>query len=673
MKTMFYSRLALDAIRKNSKLYIPYALTCILMTAIFYILSFLSLSPLLNCLPGGGLLIIILKLGSFVIAVFSIIFLFYTNSFLIRRRRKEFGLYNILGMTKRNISRILIHETVFMLLAALAGGLFSGILLSKLSELCLIRMIGHSVDFSFSVSAKAIKHTILLFSAVFLLLFLNSVRQVRFASAIELMRSENVGEKPPKANPVLGAVGVVILGAAYYIAVCIEHPVEALVWFFIAVIMVIIATYIIFISGSVLLCRLLQKNKSYYYKKNHFVSVSSMAYRMKRNGAGLASICILLTMVFVMISSSGSLFFGKEDSLRARYPRDMIVTLYNLSESDVTEPGKYLDIITDCCSSYDTAADELIDYHECAVSGMYDEAGNVDIFASENAYVDYTQLVTVHMIPLNDYRRMTGKDISLSAGEALVSAEKLRSIPASFTVCGMEFRAAGVVSDFIHSGDATADIFPNIYLIIDNFSEASSILAAQTDYKGHSMTSVNRFIGFDSDADPDTQFALLSDISKALYFALAGTDINYGCESYAANRDDFFIAYGGLFFLGIMLTIVFLIAAALIIYYKQLSEGYEDCGRFTILQNIGMTKRDIRANINSQMLTVFFLPLVFAVLHLGFAFPMINKLLLLLGLNNLPLFIKSSAVCVLIFAVFYAVVYSLTSNEYYRIVSAGER
>ena len=325
MRVGFYPKLAWNGIRKNKRLYTPYILTCIGMIMMYYIIIFLSDSPLLNEIAGGETAQNMLGMGTWVIAVFACIFLFYTNSFLIRRRKKEFGLYNILGMGKRNIAVILLWETLIIAAISLTAGCAAGIAFSKLAELGLLNIIRGDVEYSLTVSWGSIGKVCIIFPVIFVCIFLNSLRQIHTANPVELLHSENAGEKPPKGNWMLGILGIVLLGAAYYLAVTIREPLSALTWFFVAVIMVIIGTYLLFISGSVLFCRILQKNKSYYYKSTHFVSVSSLVYRMKRNGAGLASICILGTMVLVMHSSTACLYFGAEDSLRTRYPRNISV------------------------------------------------------------------------------------------------------------------------------------------------------------------------------------------------------------------------------------------------------------------------------------------------------------------------------------------------------------
>ena len=313
-----YRRLAWSGIAKHRKFYLPYLLTCIAMITMYSIIAFLPDTEFLLSFRGSELMQTILMLGTFVIAVFALIFLFYTNSFLIRRRKREFGLYNILGMGKRHLACVVIWEAVFLAGISLAAGLLLGILLSKTAELGMVRLVAAQTDYRLRIEVPAIRETLAVFGVIHLLILLNSLRQIHLTNPLELLRSESAGEKPPKANWVLALLGAVLLGGAYALAVSIEEPVSALLWFFVAVIMVILGTYLLFIAGSVALCRLLQKNKRYYYKTNHFVSVSSMLYRMKRNGAGLASICILCTMVLVMVSSTVCLYIGAEDSLVAR-------------------------------------------------------------------------------------------------------------------------------------------------------------------------------------------------------------------------------------------------------------------------------------------------------------------------------------------------------------------
>ena len=674
MKRGFYPRLAWSGMRKNSKLYLPYTIACIGMTAMFYILMHLAYSPALELLSSSGEVSTILRLGSFVMGVFSLLFLFYTNSFLVRRRYKEFGLYNVLGMNKGNISRVLAWEALINALISLAGGLFLGIALSKLAELGLVNIMGGDTDLDLRISVKALEFTVMFFCGIFLLIYLNSLIKIRRSSASELVKSENFGEKPPRANWLFGLAGIVILAAAYYIAVSIKTPLTALSLFFIAVIMVIVATYLIFIAGSVWICRLLQKNKRYYYKKNHFVSVSSMVYRMKRNGAGLASICILATMVLVMISSTTCLYFGAEDALRDRYPRDISISAsYSGLDSMTDENISALrGEISAAVGGAET--ENILDYRCASLVGSL-ENGILDLSEASiysTAMTTYDYVAEVYIVPLADYNAIAGTNESLGSDEAMIYAYRMDYTDKTFAVDELvSFRVKKVLDSFpIADGSAMASIAPTVFVIVPDFADTVAKLGGAVSSSGDEPASLSWNYAFDTPVSDEEETAMCERIGERLSeCSETGGYRYYSRESLAANRADFYGMYGGLFFLGIMLSIAFICAAVLIIYYKQISEGYEDRRRFEIMQNVGMTKKEIRSSINSQLLTVFFLPLIFAGLHLGFAFPFIHKLLMLFNLSNLPLLIGTTAISFGVFALLYAVVFRVTSNAYYNIVS----
>ena len=667
MKALFYPRLAWTGIKNNRRLYLPYILTCIGMVAMFYIMLSLSTGEFLDKMRGGTTLGSVLGLGAGVIGFFAVLFLFYTNSFLIRRRKKEFGLYNILGMGKRNIARVLFSETLILAAVSLVFGLILGAALSKLAELGLAYFVESDAGYDFTVYPTAMGYTVLLFVCIFLLLFFKSVGQVGLSNPVELLRSESVGEKPPKANWVFGVLGIVILAAAYYISVTIEQPVAALGWFFIAVLMVIAATYLLFIAGSVLLCRILQKNKRYYYKPNHFVSVSSMAYRMKRNGAGLASVCILITMVLVMIASTSCLYFGKNDVLRSQYPHDFNFTVDFDTLDEVTQEN-----IDKTKAAIDAFMDKNggISFGICGKSDRVTGELRDGVFYMGDDVYDPEYSSFLYIIDLADYNRNTGSSYRLNDGEALVFASSRTYDHDTIRIeGGREYKVVksdGTI-DFIRDTDMLG--FSAVYIVVPDFYSSAEDLLQATEKQGVSQPWLQWRYQFDSPADYLTQLEIEEGIWDVIAQAHSG---GYGLSSLAGARDDFYGSFGGLFFLGIMLSIVFIIAAVLIIYYKQVSEGYEDQSRFEIMQKVGMTKKDIRKSINSQMLTVFFLPLLFAIVHLGFAFPMINKLLLLFGLDNLGLLLLTAAISALVFALFYIIVYRVTSNAYYSIVSGAK-
>lgn len=677
MKNGLYTKLAWTGIQKNRKLYLPYMLTCIGMVMMCYIVSFLKYSPVFGSLPGGDTVQAFLNMGFGVMCVFSLLFLFYTNSFLIRRRKKEFGLYNILGMGKKNLALVLGIETLLIALITLAAGLFCGILFSKLAELGIVKILGGTADFSFHIDLQSIRDTLLLFVVIYTLLYLNTLRQLHLTNPIELLHSENAGEKPPKGNALVALFGAVLLIAAYVLAVSIEDPIAAMIWFFVAVIMVILATYLLFISGSVTICRLLQKNKKYYYKTNHFISVSSMRYRMKRNGAGLASICILCTMVLVMVSSTVCLYIGKEDSLRMRYPRN-----YNLNVSVESldmlhgEPVRQsLDALNSICENHGYAPTNVLSYPTAAFAGLIqNDRILLEVPESVDQLMDIENLWQFFIISLEDYNRLMGASETLADDEVMVYVTKDQTYDApTLTIgTGEPLQVKKQAESFVDNGVDAMQVIASLYIIVPDFDAAVTAFSEQ-----QTPAELNYIYAFDLSCSDDTQIALQEEMDAALSEietqAGEGSGFNLLLEGVASERSFFYGMYGGLFFLGILLGIVFIFAAVLIIYYKQVSEGYEDQSRFEIMQKVGMTGREIRRSINSQVLTVFFLPLIMAGVHLGFAFPLIRKLLLIFSLTNFKLLILVTVCCYLIFALFYVLVYRATSRAYYSIVSAGER
>lgn len=645
------------------------------MTAMFYIIRYLAEMPALEKMSGGNSARLILSLGVWVVAVFALVFLFYTNSFLMRRRKKEFGLYNILGMGKKNLSMLYVQETLILYAASMLFGIAGGIALSKLAELGLTRLLNGKIHYDFTVNGKAILYTLAVFGIIFCLLFIRGIIGLWRLNAKALLQSEAVGEKPPRANYLLGIGGIVLLAAAYYIAVSITEPLLALTWFFIAVIAVIAATYLIFISGSVLLCKLLRKNKNYYYKKKHFVSVSSMLYRMKRNGAGLASICILSTMVLVMMLGAGSLYFGAEESLLARYPKDFSVSVGFNSEAEtqVYTPEKvaYLtDQIEKTLAKFG-ADPQNTEYYTCGDVTALLENGilNPDRAAVNAADVsNMKDVCQVYFIPIEDYNRCMGTNETLAENEVLFYGIRYDYGRPDITLPdGTVLKVKSHTDKMMKNGTAAANAVPSVFLVVKDLSVLDGLPSCNPKFR----------FDFDTVLEDEDEIRLSETLSLKMG-ELGLQEGNNGFYSYsvdcrAAERADFYGSYGGIFFLGILLSIVFLLATVLIIYYKQISEGYEDEARFAILQKVGMTPKDIRQNVNSQMRTVFFLPLITAVLHLCFAFPMVQRLLLLFNLKNIPLMIAVLIVSVLVFGIFYGVIYKMTSNAYCSIVSGDKK
>ncbi len=677
MTALIYPKLAWSGIWKNKKLYIPYLLTSIGMVAMFYIVSSVSYSEGIRGIKGGDTIVEIMGFGSGVMAIFSAIFLFYSSSFLMRRRQREFGLYNILGMGKRHIGVIMLFETVFTSVISLFLGLLFGITFAKLAEAGIHHIMKTQVGYEMTISPEAILLAMPIFAVIFAFILLVNLLRVRLSNPIALLHSESAGERPPRANPLLAIGGVVLLGIAYYIALTTANPIMAMALFFIAVIMVILGTYALFISGSVFLCRVLQKNKRYYYRSDHFISVSSMAFRMKRNGAGLASICILLTMVLVMLTASFSLYSSEEDILRASYPRSILCesgfNTFKDFENDETaasfrktaekaledagcepENGYFFRMAYMICGMIDGS---FISYNDPSV--------NMDDYYYQSGV---SNMYNLYMVPVRDYNEMYGTDYTLADDETLIYTAYKDYTDSTINIKHIgEFRVVGHIDEMLDCDRIMISAYPTIILFVNNTGENLEPLEKYMSRAYHYGFDVAD--GTESAAQQAIYNIELTEDDEVIYPGLS----SLSTSSREFDRIDFFSMYGGIFFLGVMLSIVFMLAAVLIIYYKQISEGYEDRGRFEIMQKVGLTKEDIRRNIDSQMRTVFILPIAAAALHLAFAFPMLKRLLLMFNFKNGPLLLMTAGACVLIFAAIYLIVYKLTAGAYYRIVSSGER
>ncbi len=676
MKAFFFPRLAASGIKKNGKLYRPYILSLIGMVMMSYIIQSISYSPLLRVTNGGTNAQAILSIGKFVIAFFALLFLFYTNSFLVKKRYREFGLYNVLGMGKKDVCRIVFWENLLVSLIGLIGGIGFGILFSKLCELGLLRAIHSEVDYRFTLEGEAVTMTLILYGAIFFLIMIKSLIQVSRLRPMELLHSESAGERPIRANWLFATLGVLLLGGAYYISVTIESPMSAISLFFVAVLMVIAGTYLLFISGSVALCKLLQKNKKYYYKKQHFVSVSSMTYRMKRNGAGLASICILATMVLVMISSTSSLYFGADDMISTRFPQDtyIAVEMDDLSDLSSGKTEKYRTEYEKIMKENNVTPEGVAEFNYCSISGML-QGENIIISPemTTDFTLNYDNLRALYFVSVSDYNKIMGTDLSLTGGEAYLMPYDCKYSGKDLDLGDIKFSIKGQLSEFIPILDANAAsvsvAIPSFLMVIPEYETLRPLMKYMYDDETRYLE-IKYYYGYDciDSCGEEKAIDIWSKQTEVVRSMANGDRFTYdsGCES--AEKSDFYSTFGGLFFLGIVLSGIFIFAAAMIIYYKQVSEGYEDKARFGIMQNVGMTARDIKSSINSQVLTVFFAPLLFAGVHLVFAFPIIWKLLQLFYLRNMGFAIGVTAAAFVLFGVFYAVIYKLTAKAYYSII-----
>ena len=693
-----YPGMAFTNIKNNWKTYLPYMLSCSLTIALFYIIGSLGANKGISEMWGGDMIASYMTLGQGVTAIFAVIFLFYINSFLVKRRRSEFGLYNILGMEKKHICRVIFLETVYTFLITMAAGLILGILLDKLLYLVISHMLAAKVPLGFYISVSSILQSLALFGGIFLLMFFNSMRHIYRARPVDLLKSRRAGEKEPKAKWILAVAGVICLAAGYYIAVTTDNPVAAIAMFFIAVVLVIVGTYLVFTAGSIALLKLLKKNKGYYYKTKHFVSISAMMYRMKKNAVGLANICILSTMVLVIISTTLSMYLGVNDALKQRYPAEYNITCM-VQDNDYFDQG--VKALRDNARSEGLTLTHEIAYRDFSFSAIYEKSKDFfvtdpSLYSNFSAMQKYNQLTTFVVVPLEDYNKSMGTNETLGENEVLAYSSRQALPTDTINVFDLSLHVKKTLPDFMANGNTAAKISSGHYLVVKDLSVIEKMKAGQNKALGDKADKFGSWLEINYMADVtgnaekqkdqilaayhktwddiqamnDAADAAKSDAPQPSSIAMAKADpgFNGSLECRTNEEASFRGVYSGLFFVGIFLGILFLMATILIMYYKQITEGYEDKQRFTILQNVGMSHHEVKQTIRSQILTVFFLPLVTAGVHIGFAFPFLYRILTLMNLFNLRLFTLCTVGCFLAFALFYGVVYWLTSRIYYGIV-----
>lgn len=642
MNNFIYEKLAVTNLKNNRKTYVPYIFTGVLIVMMFYIIDALS--------RGEGItqntLKICLQYATGVIIVFAVIFLFYTNSFLIKRRKKEIGVYNILGMGKRHIARMMAVETILTAGISILGGLVFGIIFGKLMYLLLLKILHNSVDMQFSVNGTAIVQTVILFAGIFLLTYLYNILQIQLVNPVELLHGGNQGEKEPKSRWLLVIVGVAALGNGYWIALTTEAPLEALLKFFVAVVCVIIGTYALFIAGSIVVLKILRKNKAYYYNPKHFTSVSGMIYRMKQNGAGLANICVLSTMVLVMVSTTVSLYAGMEDILDSRFPRDVSIVC---NEADTNNEETLQRLIKEQCEKAGVKITDRVRYRYGSMNAVL--KGN-NLEKIEQYYPD-NHFYYVEMITQEEYNRIEKQNVSLKEQEILTYTTNGKCGKKQINIAGQNYQVKKELSEMTSQPKSTAEMYKTLYIVFANAEQIERI---------ESFSYVDKF---NLKGDDGKQKETLEQIQNEFYEKFPDGTM----ESRMLSRSSFYELYGGLFFIGIYLGSMFIMATVLIIYYKQISEGYDDRERYQIMQKVGMSKKEVKRSIRSQVLSVFFLPLVVAAIHVAVAFKVMTKILGVLNLTNVSLFAVCTIITIAVFAVFYIIVYSITAKEYYRIVN----
>ncbi len=671
MNNFFYGKLAFGNLRKNGRLYLPYILAAVGIGAMYYIMVALTGDEGIEKMPGGRDLKMIMGLGCGVIMIFAVIFLFYTNSFLMKRRKKEFGLFHILGMEKKHIGKMMFWETCMVGFLGIAGGLAGGILLYKLVVLVLLRITGLDVPFGFTVSGMGIANVAVCFAVVFGMTLVYNLFQVQKANAIELLHSANQGEREPRTRWILAVFGIAALGFGYWIAIVTENPVDALLLFFVAVILVVIGTYCLFTAGSIAVLKMMRKNKKYFYRTKHFISVSGMIYRMKQNAVGLANICILSTMVLVMVSGTVALYAGVGDIINNRYPKDFALTGYgNMSEE---EKAALNGMFQQAVKETGLTVEDSVEYTSLSVA-VWKSGENMRI-ENQGAVTLEGKISVLELITLEEYNRLENQQKELAEDEILVSVRQGDEDDQAYSINGRNFRIKERLKDFDMEGLDSNVIYDGYFVVVKDAQILEELNEMQKEVYDNRASSKDYRMYADISGTSEQQedcAGRLGELIEAYNQGRAEEEhLSVRIDVKEEQREGFMIFCGGFLFLGIFLGFVFLMATVLIIYYKQISEGYEDKERFEIMQKVGMSPREVKASIHSQILKVFFLPLVMACVHLIMAFPMMNRLLLMFNMKNPGLFAVCTVSVVGIFAVIYGIVFGITARAYYRIV--GEK
>ena len=670
-KSGFFPRLALVSLVRNGRFYGPYLLSCAVTAAMYYILKFLAYNEGLDSVRGAMYLKSFAGVGCFVAALLSAVILLYANSFVMKRRRRELGLYNILGLEKRHIARMCLWETLFCAAVTLAGGILLGILFSKAVILLLLKLARIPAQFGMEISLRGITETSMLFGILFLLTLARNLFQVGRARPVELLHSASAGEREPRTKWLLVALGVLTLGGGYVLALTVGNPVDAMLWFFGAVILVIIGTYCLFTAGSVAVLKRLRASPKFYYQTRHFTAVSGLLYRMKQNAVGLASICILSTMVLVTVSTTIAMNIGLENALNEMFPYDIeFIQDLEKQPGDPLEHMREVEAAANASGGFTDSRYYTRYWAYCGVRGS-------EISLSLDQDCTRTE---VEVVTAEDYGRLTGHSVILAPDEVLACPQNLPGFPADFTISAffsdvpagalaegggrtaLPFHVREEITEVIHHATTTllGTEEAALFLVVADRAAAERIMDLDANRGTRQFRVQMNLPGEDYDGKLAQTERLVLELSKR--------DGGVGFTSKQDQARDFYAMYGGFLFLGVFLGLLFLLATVLIIYYKQISEGYEDQRRFLILRQVGMSRREINASIHTQILLVFFLPLGAAALHALMAFPMLSRMLELFNLYDVGLFAFCTAGTLAVFCLIYALVFFLTARTYSRLV-----
>lgn len=659
MSRVLFRRMALTNIRGNRRFYVPFLLTIIMTAAMFYNMCSVSKNPVLT---EHGSVKAMLNFGVYIICIFAAVFIFYTNSFLMKRRKRELGLYHILGLEKRHIAAVLAWENIFLAFVGIMCGIALGILLDKLMFLTILKIFRFPVSIPWKIYPLAVKNTVVIFGTVFILIFISDIRSVRKASAIELLRSENTGEREPKTRLLLVIFGTFFMAGGYYIAITVDNVQAAISLLFVAVLLVMAGTYCLFLAGSIAILKMLKKRKSYYYKTNHFVAVSGLIYRMKQNAVGLANICILSTGVLLVISTTVSLYAGMDDIVRSRFPGEICVTGRGSAEEENRELEK---VIEETAEELGIEMTAYKAYQDINISFVLKENGLSTDVSDMEAVLNMNDIAAVTLITADTYEKLGGEPLNLRGNEVAVYHGKGK-LAETFQMLGEEYQTVKELEEFPISNKMQNVVPVWINMVVSGQDVLEKIDGAQKE--AYDLSSETEYhVSFDvaGTENEEEQFygCLLSKLQENAKIE------NFYTECRSQFRKDSFQMYGGMLFLGTYLGMLFLMVTVLIIYYKQISEGYEDRNRYVIMKKVGMDEREVKRSIKSQILILFFLPLCTALIHCLAAFHLMTKILQAFYMTNVVLFAGVTAAVAGVFTIVYILVYGITARSYYHIVS----
>lgn len=672
MSNGFYLKMAADNIKKNGKVYLPFLISCIFTVMMSYIMRALSLNSGLSEIPGGRNMQTILSMGYVVVSLFSAIFLFYTNSFLMKRRKREFGVYNILGMEKKHITKVIFYETLYIAAVSILVGNLTGVVLNKVFVLIIRRMMDAPAALGAELSPAAMAWSVNLFGIIFLLILFNNIRQVRLSNPIELLKGGNVGEKEPKAKWFIAVLGLLVTGAGYYLAITIQSPLMLIQLVFLAVLLVMLGTYLLFTTGSIATLKILKNNKGYYYRTKHFIPVSGMLYRMKKNAVGLANICVMSVGVILLISITISLYATTDSSIKDLYPSDIRIQVNlnltgNIRDAGNEAKSETFQMLESAADEAQVSLDTNVFYTYLSVMTVPAEEGFTVVDGDNLAMT--RGLTQLYFIDQENYNSISGEHVSLNADEVYIHGTNQEYDGKSLSIMDERFHASVMKEMKEFMGETATAINDGYYIIVNNADILQRLEQQQKAIAGKYASVLKTVVMID--LNKGTEKSQLETFGTILKSKLKDANMEVTIFETKASAADKFRAFrAGVLFVGLYLGILFLMATVLIIYYKQISEAYDDKDRYSIMQKVGLNRSEIKKSIRSQILTVFFLPLVSAGVHVAFTFPLMKKLMVLVVLNDVHLFLIYTVASYTLFVIVYAIIYAVTARTYYKIVSA---